>query len=148
MNISSPKELKKIAEKIYNTILPGDYIFLYGEIGTGKTTFARCLINLLEVNNKVRESEVLSPTFNIVYEYEVKKILIKHYDLCRLKNKEDLNNLGIFENTEDCVTIIEWPELIDKKPSNRLELYFKYMSNMEERKLEIYPYGRFKKNKF
>ena len=79
MNISSPKELKKIAEKINKVILPGDFIFLYGEIGTGKTTFTRFLINLLELENKLPESEVLSPTFNIVYEYEVNKKLIKHY---------------------------------------------------------------------
>ena len=148
MNISSPKDLKKIAEKINKVILPGDFMFLYGEIGTGKTTFTRFLINLLELENKLPESEVLSPTFNIVYEYEVNKKLIKHYDLYRLKSKGDLNNLGMFDNSNDCITIIEWPELIDQKPINRLELYFKYESNMEKRKLEIYPYGRLKENKF
>ena len=148
MNISSPKDLNKITEKINKIISPGDYIFLFGEIGSGKTTFTRHLVNSLEIKNKLSESEVLSPTFNIVYEYEINNILIKHFDLYRLRSKDELNNLGIFDNTEDIITIIEWPELIDEKPLNRLELYFKYTENMEERNLEIYFYGRLKKNKF
>jgi tRNA threonylcarbamoyladenosine biosynthesis protein TsaE len=148
MNISSPKDLNKITEKINKIISPGDYIFLFGEIGSGKTTFTRHLVNSLEIKNKLSESEVLSPTFNIVYEYEINNILIKHFDLYRLKSKDELNNLGIFDNTEDIITIIEWPELIDEKPLNRLELYFKYAENMEERNLEIYFYGRLKENKF
>ena len=148
MNISSPKELNKITKKINKIISPGDYIFLFGEIGSGKTTFTRHLVNSLEIKNKLSESEVLSPTFNIVYEYEINNILIKHFDLYRLKSKDELNNLGIFDNTEDIITIIEWPELIDEKPLNRLELYFKYAENMEERNLEIYFYGRLKENKF
>jgi len=148
MNISSPKDLNKITEKINKIISPGDYIFLFGEIGSGKTTFTRHLVNSLEIKNKLSESEVLSPTFNIVYEYEINNILIKHFDLYRLKSKDELNNLGIFDNTEDIITIIEWPELIDEKPLNRLELYFKYAENMEERNLEIYFYGRLEENKF
>ena len=148
MNISSPKDLNKITEKINKIISPGDYIFLFGEIGSGKTTFTRHLVNSLEIKNKLSESEVLSPTFNIVYEYEINNILIKHFDLYRLKSKDELYNLGIFDNTEDIITIIEWPELIDEKPLNRLELYFKYAENMEERNLEIYFYGRLKENKF
>ena len=114
MNISSPKDLNKITEKINKIISPGDYIFLFGEIGSGKTTFARHLVNSLEIKNKLSESEVLSPTFNIVYEYEINNILIKHFDLYRLRSKDELNNLGIFDNTEDIITIIEWPELIDE----------------------------------
>ena len=148
MNISSPKDLNKITEKINKIISPGDYIFLFGEIGSGKTTFTRHLVNSLEIKNKLSESEVLSPTFNIVYEYEINNILIKHFDLYRLRSKDELNILGIFDNTEDIITIIEWPELIDEKPLNRLELYFKYAENMEERNLEIYFYGRLKENKF
>ena len=148
MNISSPKDLNKITEKINKIISPGDYIFLFGEIGSGKTTFTRHLVNSLEIKNKLSESEVLSPTFNIVYEYEINNILIKHFDLYRLRSKDELNNLGIFDNTEDIITIIEWPELIDEKPMNRLELYFKYAENMEERNLEIYFYGRLNENKF
>ena len=73
MNISSIRKLEKIADKIKKILLPGDVVFLYGEIGVGKTTFARLLINSLEGEKKIKKSEVLSPTFNIVFEYEIKE---------------------------------------------------------------------------
>ena len=148
MELSSLKDTENFSKKISKSLKSGDIIFLYGEIGAGKTTFARFLINHLEIQNGIKKSHILSPTFNIVYEYEINNILIKHFDLYRLRSKDELNNLGIFDNTEDIITIIEWPELIDEKPLNRLELYFKYAENMEERNLEIYFYGRLKENKF
>ena len=72
MKISSLKDLEKIANKIKKDILPGDNLFLYGEIGVGKTTFSRLLINGLEKDYNLQQSEVPSPTFNIVFEYEIK----------------------------------------------------------------------------
>ena len=115
MKISSVKELEKIADNIKKKILPGDHIFLYGEIGVGKTTFARMLINNYEIENKLKKSEVLSPTFNIVFEYEINNFTIKHYDLYRLKNEEDIKNIGLFENLDQSILLVEWPELIKKK---------------------------------
>ena len=90
MKISSLEDLENISKKIKKKILPGDCIFLYGEIGVGKTTFSRILINNFEKENNLKLSEVLSPTFNIVFEYEVKNYFIKHYDLYRLKKKKIL----------------------------------------------------------
>ena len=148
MKISSLIDLEKIAEKIQRIISKGDVIFLYGEIGVGKTTFTRLLINNYEFKNKKQISEVLSPTFNIVFEYDINNIHIKHYDLYRLKDKEDINNLGMFENSENCITLIEWPELLNKKPLNRLDLFFKYTNDMKERTLTIKFNGRLKENEF
>ena len=148
MKISSLIDLEKIAEKIQRIISKGDVIFLYGEIGVGKTTFARLLINNYEFKNKKQKSEVLSPTFNIVFEYDINNIHIKHYDLYRLKDKEDINNLGMFENSENCITLIEWPELLDKKPLNRLDLFFEYTNDMKERTLTIKSNGRLKEYEF
>ena len=71
MKISSIRELEKIADKIKKKLSKGDTIFLYGEIGVGKTTFARLLINKYEIEKKISKSEVLSPTFNIVFEYDI-----------------------------------------------------------------------------
>ena len=68
MDLSSLKDTKKFSEKISKIIKLGDVIFLYGEIGVGKTTFVRFLVNQLEVENKIRKSDILSPTFNIVYD--------------------------------------------------------------------------------
>ena len=148
MNISSLSDLEKIANNIKKIASTGDSIFLYGEIGVGKTTFARKLINNYELENKIKKSEVLSPTFNIVFEYDIKDFTIKHYDLYRLKNVKDIQNIGLFENTEQCITLIEWPELIKEKPLNRIDLFFKYTDDMKKRFLSIKTTGRLKNYEF
>ena len=148
MKISSIHDLEKISNKIKKKLTPGDVIFLYGEIGVGKTTFARLLINNYEKEKNLKVSEVLSPTFNIVFEYDIKKITIKHYDLYRLKNDGDIKNIGLFEDLERTITLIEWPELIKEKPSNRIDLFFEYSENMIERSLIIKTSGRLKIHEF
>ena len=148
MNISSLRDLEKIVKKIIKIISKGDVIFLYGEIGVGKTSFSRFFINNYEIKNNQNKSEVLSPTFNILFEYDIKNLLIKHYDLYRIKNKKDIKNLGIFENLKKNINLIEWPELIDEKPLNRIDIYFKYSKNMKKRSLTIKLNGRLKKNEF
>jgi tRNA threonylcarbamoyl adenosine modification protein YjeE len=148
MKISSLKDLHKFTNKISRIILPGDYLFLFGEIGVGKTTFARQLINFFELKNNIKESEVLSPTFNILFEYELKDFIIKHYDLYRLKNEEEIKNVELFEIEEKNITLIEWPELIINKPTNRIDLFFKYTKDMKQRVLDIKLAGRLKKYDF
>ena len=148
MKISSIHDLEKISNKIKKKLAPGDVIFLYGEIGVGKTTFARLLINNYEKEKNLKVSEVLSPTFNIVFEYDIKKLTIKHYDLYRLKNNSDIKNIGLFEDLERTITLIEWPELIKEKPSNRIDLFFEYSENMIERSLIIKTSGRLKIHEF
>ncbi len=148
MKISSIHDLEKISNKIKKKLTLGDVIFLYGEIGVGKTTFARLLINNYEKEKNLKVSEVLSPTFNIVFEYDIKKLTIKHYDLYRLKNDSDIKNIGLFEDLERTITLIEWPELIKEKPSNRIDLFFEYSENMIERSLIIKTSGRLKIHEF
>ena len=148
MKISSIRELEKIANKIKKKLSPGDVVFLYGEIGVGKTTFARLLINGFENEKKLKKSEVLSPTFNIVFEYEIKEFTIKHFDLYRLKNDNDIKNIGLYENLEQSITLIEWPELIKNKPQNRLDLFFEYKEDYNERSLIIKTNGRLKNHEF
>ena len=86
MQLQSIKDNQNFSKKISEIIGKGDIIFLYGEIGVGKTTFVRFLINNLENKNKIKNSDVLSPTFNIVYDYDIKDLKVLHYDLYRLKN--------------------------------------------------------------
>jgi tRNA threonylcarbamoyladenosine biosynthesis protein TsaE len=148
MKISSLKDLHKFTNKISEIILPGDYLFLFGEIGVGKTTFARQLINVFELKNNIKKSEVPSPTFNILFEYKLKDFVIKHYDLYRLKNEEEINSLELLEMEEKNITLIEWPELIKNKPTNRIDLFFKYTKNMKQRVLNIKLAGRLKKYDF
>ena len=148
MKISSILDLQKITSSIKKILLPGDVIFLYGQIGVGKTTFVRLLINNYENEKKLKKSEVLSPTFNIVFEYNIKDFTIEHYDLYRLKNEKEIKNIGLFANLKQNITIVEWPELIKNKPINRIDLFFEYTKDMNERTLTIKTSGRLKDNEF
>ena len=143
MKLNSLEDTFFLSQKIGKLLSKGDVIFLYGEIGVGKTTFVRGLINNLEVEKGMVESQILSPTFNIVFDYEIKKLKIMHYDLYRLKNSTGINELGIFVEVEDHITLIEWPELIEKKPKNRIEMFFGYLDeDLKKRNLKIKGYGK------
>ena len=143
MKLNSLEDTFNLSKKLGKLLSNGDVIFLYGEIGVGKTTFVRGLINNLEVEKGMDESQILSPTFNIVFDYKIKKIKLMHYDLYRLKNNTGINELGIFVEIENCITLIEWPELIEKKPDNRIELFFSYLEeNLDKRNLEIKGHGK------
>jgi tRNA threonylcarbamoyl adenosine modification protein YjeE len=143
MKLDSIEDTFNLSKKIGKLLSNGDMIFLYGEIGVGKTTFVRGLINNLEVEKGIDESQILSPTFNIVFDYEIKNLKIMHYDLYRLKNNKDVNELGIFAEIKDHITLIEWPELIEKKPDNRIEMFFNYSDeDLRKRNLEINGYGK------
>ena len=148
MKISSILDLQKITSSIKKILLPGDVIFLYGQIGVGKTTFVRLLVNNYENEKKLKKSEVLSPTFNIVFEYDIKDFTIEHYDLYRLKNEKEIKNIGLFADLKQNITIVEWPELIKNKPINRIDLFFEYTKDMNERTLTIKTSGRLKDNEF
>ena len=148
MKLKSLKDTENLSKKFANIIKSGDVIFIYGEIGTGKTTFVRFLINHLEVVNKIKKSEVLSPTFNLVYDYEIGKLKIYHYDLYRLKNYKDILELGMFDNSNDHITVVEWPELLQFKPKDRIDLFFKYGDLDDIRNVKIAGFGKWKDYKF
>ena len=136
IDISDQKSLLNIANKLGNLVGKGDNLFLYGKIGVGKTTFTRFLINYLQTKNKLNTSEVLSPTFNILSEYHIKNLNIKHFDLYRVKRKEELNNLGFFEDME-ALKIIEWPEILESIKINKIEFHFSYSQDFKNRNLII-----------
>ena len=104
MIIKSLEQLSLFSKKIADKISKEDCIFLYGEIGTGKTSFSRYFINYLQKKEKVQETEVPSPTFNLLYEYEIKTSKIMHYDLYRLKTSEETRQLGIFEDSSNILS--------------------------------------------
>tara|TARA_Y100000590_G_scaffold235819_1_gene265587 strand:+ start:2733 stop:3188 length:456 start_codon:yes stop_codon:yes gene_type:complete len=148
MQLKSLEDTKSLSKKISKATNAGDIIFLYGDIGVGKTTFVRFFINSLENKNKIKKSDVLSPTFNIVYDYQVGDVKILHYDLYRLKNYEDIFQLGVFETSNDHIKIIEWPELIWPKPKDRIDILFKYSQLMNSREVKITGFGKWKDYKF
>ena len=144
MIIKSLDHLKLISNKIAESVSKKDFIFLIGDIGVGKTTFTRNFINYLQKREGVQETEVLSPTFNLLYEYDIKNLKVMHYDLYRIKNIEELNQLGIFQENLDSIKIIEWPEIVETNLTNRLELHMKYSNKENERDLNITGYGKWK----
>ena len=148
MKVKSLVDTKNLANNISKIIKSGDTIFIYGEIGVGKTTFTRFIINHLESKNGIKKSDVLSPTFNIVYDYDIGKIKILHYDLYRLKNYQDISQLGMFETSENCIKTIEWPELIESKPKDRIDIHFNYSKLMDSRKVKVEGFGKWKNYKF
>ena len=144
MIIKSLEHLQLISKKIADKISEKDCIFLIGEIGVGKTTFTRNLINYFQKKEGVEQTEVLSPTFNLLYEYDIKKIKIMHYDLYRIKNAKELNQLGIFNENLTSIKIIEWPQLIETNVTDRLEIHLSYASKENERKLILKGLGKWK----
>jgi len=145
MIIKSLDQLNQISLKIIEKISAEDCILLFGEIGVGKTTLTRALINNLQQQKKEDETEVLSPTFNIVYEYEIDEFKIMHYDLYRLKTEKDVQQLGIFDQDSDSVKIIEWAEISKRKPQDRLEIYLAYEKEKDMRNIEIKGFGKWEK---
>ena len=144
MIINSLDQLNQISLKIITRIKKEDCILLFGEIGVGKTTLTRALINNFQIQNKKDETEVLSPTFNIVYEYEIGGFKIMHYDLYRLKTERDIQQLGVFEQSINNIKVIEWAELIKDKPGDRLEIYMSYKKEKNMRKIDFKGFGRWK----
>ena len=127
-------ELAKNFSKILNK---GDVVLFHGEIGVGKTTFIRHLVNSFQKNNHLNPTEVTSPTFNLVNEYDVGNLIIQHYDLYRLTNSDEIRNIGLLENYKEILTLIEWPEKIGKKIDNKIDLFFKYGEDLNKRSLSI-----------
>ena len=148
MQLKSLEDTQNFSKSISKIISAGDIIFLYGDIGVGKTTFVRFLINHLESKNGIKKSDVLSPTFNIVYDYDVGNLKILHYDLYRLKNYKDISQLGMFETSNDSIKIVEWPELIESKPKDRVDIQFQYSKLIDSRKVKIVGFGKWEDYKF
>ena len=144
MIIKSLEHLQLISKQIADKTSENDCIFLIGEIGVGKTTFTRNLINYLQKREGVKQTEVLSPTFNLLYEYNVNKYKVMHYDLYRIKHKKELDQLGIFNENIDSIKIIEWPQLIENNVADVLEIHLSYSKNENERNLIFKGKGKWK----
>ena len=138
IDISSEETTKELAKELTHYLKGGEIIYLYGEMGVGKTTFVRHLINQFQKNKKLHITEVTSPTFNLLNEYIVNDLVIKHYDLFRLKDESEITNLDLFENNPNTITLIEWPQLISKNKSIKtIDLIFSYENELNNRSVKI-----------
>ncbi len=138
IDITSEKLTKGLAKEFTKYLKGGEFVLLYGEMGVGKTTFVKYFINEYQKINNLIQTEITSPTFSLLNEYQVKDIRIKHYDLFRINKKEDVNNLDIFEKDNKLITLIEWPQLIaDKKDIKFIALTFNYLNDLNDRSVDI-----------
>ena len=104
-------------------------------MGVGKTTFVRYLINGFQKENKLKITEVTSPTFNLLNEYQINQIKINHYDLFRLKSIKEIKDLDLFENNKNSITLIEWPQIIKEKPKKFDRINFLNMKKIIKKDL-------------
>ena len=146
-DISTEKQLKREAKNLKKILKIGDIVFFYGEIGVGKTTFIKYLINEFQKEYKLNLTEVTSPTFNIMNEYRISNFNINHYDLYRIKLKNELKELNLFEDNNESILLIEWPHIIKKKPKKLIELHFEYKNEYQNRMLKVLINDVSKKNK-
>jgi len=137
IDISLEVKTAELAKNFSKILKKGDIVFFHGEIGVGKTTFIRYLVNFFQIKNHLDLTEVTSPTFNLVNEYDVGIFTIQHYDLYRLTNSDETKNIGLLEDQKDILTLVEWPEKIDNKIDNKIDLFFKYGEDMNKRFLSI-----------
>ncbi len=112
-----------LAQKVAEIALPGDVLALSGDLGSGKTVFARAFINARAEGLK----EVPSPTFTLVQEYEFSSsggaIPVVHFDLFRVKDAAEVRELGMDEAFVSGISLVEWPERINGHlPADRLEV--------------------------
>ena len=138
IDISLEETTKELAENLTTYLKGGEIIFLYGEMGVGKTTFVKYFINKFQKNKNLELTQVTSPTFNLLNEYQINDLVIKHYDLFRLKDKSEINNLDLFEKNINNITFIEWPQLVKKEKSIKaIELIFSYENEFNNRSIKI-----------
>ena len=138
IDISLEETTKELAKTFSNYLTGGEVIFLYGEMGVGKTTFVKYLINQFQIKKKLQSTEITSPTFNLLNEYEVDNLIIKHYDLFRLKDESEIKNLDLLDKNENIITLIEWPELINKGNFKKtIDLIFNYENEYNNRSVKI-----------
>jgi tRNA threonylcarbamoyl adenosine modification protein YjeE len=132
--LKNEAETKVFAEEVASFAAVGDAICLFGDLGAGKTSFARFFIRRL---TSVDE-EVPSPTYTLAQNYQTvspsDSIDIWHYDLYRISDPSEIIELGIEEAVCDGIVLVEWPEsAMSFLPSKKLEIYFGFSSLAEER---------------
>ena len=138
IDITSEKSTRELAEKLTSYFIGGEYVFLYGEMGVGKTTFVKYLVNKFQIDQKLELTEVTSPTFNLLNEYKTNNFTIKHYDLFRIKNSSEIKDLDIFEKNEKIITLVEWPKLLKiNNKAKSIDLLFTYENELKNRTVEI-----------
>ena len=132
-HISSLQETENVARFLSFFLKKRDVLALKGDLGMGKTTFSRFLIQILSKEKCI----VPSPTFTLVQTYETSQGTIYHFDAYRLNDPEEIIEIGLEDALEKGISLIEWPEKVESfLPPKRLTLDFHLSQN--ERQLFVY----------
>lgn len=128
-------DVRRLAHYLALFAQSGDFIVLEGELGTGKTTFARFFISAL---TGIDEGEISSPTFPLVQAYKGDRFGVHHYDFYRLSDPSEALELGIDEAVDNGVVVVEWPERArDQVPTNHLSITISDTDNQNARRLSL-----------
>lgn len=143
MTVHSPEETHKVARVIASMVEPVDCLMLYGDVGAGKTTFMRALIQALSAPGEAET--VISPSFMIMQEYQIlaqgKPTVLWHIDGYRIEHEEEVYELGLEELAESAILCVEWPEkCVDFLPQRRLAVTI-MATNGEQRIIQLTPAG-------
>ncbi len=138
LNLENEEATGDLASAIAAMAEPGDVIALSGDLGSGKTVFARAFIRALG-----GDEEVPSPTFTLVQYYELPDFTVYHFDLYRIESAEEVLEFGIDDAFADGVSLIEWPEKMGAYlPSARLALTLRQGPDENSRVAELQGHGK------
>lgn len=128
----TPEQTAESAAKLGAMLRPGDVVLLSGDVGAGKTHFARALIQSL----LPQPEDVPSPTFTLVQTYETPVSEIWHVDLYRLTQTSEIEELGLIEAFDTAICLVEWPDRLgDLIPPGALDLWFHHGEAEETREM-------------
>ena len=134
INLSSPDDTCDFAQRLGGLLGPRDVLLFEGEIGAGKTHFARCLIQSLLLESE----DVPSPTFTLVQTYDTSGFEIWHADLYRLTSPDEVVELGLTDAFETALCLVEWPDrLADLSPKNALSIFLEMTEIPGERRMVL-----------
>ena len=142
INLANEGDTIDIATKISATAASGDVVALFGDLGSGKTVFARAFINARTATFE----NVPSPTFTLLQTYEFPDpsgtIPVYHFDLYRIERTDEIEELGMDEAFVGGISLVEWPERLNGRlPGNRLDIFFTQGEHPNQRQVILKFYG-------
>lgn len=142
IELSDTEATGRFAAALAAAAARGDVFALDGDLGSGKTAFARAFIHALAARAGEDPGEVPSPTFTLVQTYALAAGTVYHFDLYRLVDPDEATELGMEDAFADGIALIEWPErLAGRLPDDRLQLHFEYGADAESRVVSLVPFG-------
>lgn len=135
LSLSDAEETAKFAASLGASLVAGDIILLTGDVGAGKTHFARALIQ----SRLIEAEDVPSPTFTLVQTYDADTVEIWHADLYRLSSTQEVEELGLIDAFDTAICLIEWPDRLGPlAPKSALSVRFQQGGHEDERQLSAH----------